>query len=129
MKTPYEELLDEDVKKEIARLTSKEVTDEYLYMEIGMSLGAPATGEPPGDRGKKIVQRRLSEIRQLICSDKKIMAYCSDANVSDTTTIAVAIVGGLTASSFAGLNLVLVGCLVARIGLRTFCEVEWASKN
>ena len=111
--------------EEIAGVLADCATEGELYHRIGLSLGPGAGGEPPEQRGRWALQRRLGDLRNALCENAKLRSYCDSANASDLTATAAAIAGGLIAVHFAGINPILVACLIARIGLRTICAETW----
>ena len=116
-------------EKEIAALLAASPELDQLYAELGRELGASATGEDPGERGKSAYRRRLMDIRTAVCNNEQIRQYCSNPNYSDATTAASLVAGALVASQFSGLNVILVACISARLGLRTVCQAEWATSS
>jgi|GEM_PF-4388379 len=94
---------------------------------LGKELGASATGEDPEKRGRVTFNRRLSEIRSKVCEIEAFKSYCGDANYTDSTTVAALVAGALLEANFAGMNVLLVSCIIARIGLRNLCDKTWTA--
>jgi len=119
---PFSEHITQAEADELDRLLTA-ISDEASGFEaLGRSLGAAAAGEDAEERGRSAFRRRIGEIRAALCANAAIKGYCSNPTVSDSTSIAVAIAGGLTAAHFSGLNVFLVAALVTRIGLREVCR-------
>lgn len=119
---PYAENLRPPVIDELVDLVAGAPDESALFKALGESLGASATGDDPEERGRAVFRRRLGEIRLTVCGNATLKAYWTNPNVSDMTSIATSIAGALVASHFAGLNVVLVAALVARMGFRSLCS-------
>ena len=102
---------------------------EAGFEALGRELGAAATGEDPEERGRVAFQRRLDDIRAAVCGSQKVRNYCMDNNYADATTVAALVAGTLIAGHFSGLNVILVACICARLGLRNLCQREWATMH
>ena len=99
------------------------------FEALGKELGAAATGEDPGERGRAAFERRIDEIRKAVCGSERIRLYCSDSNYADSTAIAALVAGALIASHFSGLNVLLVACICVRLGLRNLCQRHWGAAD
>ena len=111
----------------LEELLATHASAESGYAALGRELGASATGEDPEERGRAAFQRRLIEIQASVCASDRVRQYCSDPNYADATSVAALVAGALVASHFSGLNVLLVACVCARLGLRNICQAAWDS--
>ena len=119
------DLLSEEQYAELEDLLGDITSPSAGFILLGRELGASATGEDPEKRGRMAFNRRLSDLRTRLCENKHIKLYCSDANYADATSVAALIAGSLIASNFTGMNVLLVSCIAARLGLRNLCDQKW----
>ncbi len=120
---PFAQLVSETDRAELQRILDAGMDEAQLMRALGETLGAEAIGDDPEERGRAVFRRRLEEIRGVICGNEVLRSYWSNPNVSDATSIAVSVAGAFVASSFSGINVVLVAALVTRIGLRSICKL------
>lgn len=101
-------------------------SESDLFALLGRSLGAAATGEPPEERGRNTFRRRLNDIKSILCNNIHLRNFCNDPNIRDITQIAICVVEALLeADKILGLDPIIVGCLISRVGLRYICDDEW----
>jgi len=121
MAIPFAEHVSSAQRQELSDLLAANPTESTLFHALGAAMGAEAFGDDPEDGGRAVFRRRAQEIRDAVCGNALVRNYCTNPNVSDTTSIAVSITGALVSAHFSGINVVLVAALVTRIGLRSIC--------
>lgn len=99
--------------------------ERSVYEAIGASLGPAASGEGPIARGKRAVARHLETLRDSLCGNSALKAFSTGEDAADATDLAIAVAGVLVTTKIAGLDQLLIACLVSRIGLRRLCDDEW----
>lgn len=116
--------LNQEQKDKVIDYLNKYDTEKDFFALLGRSLGGAASGEPPEERGKNAFRRRLVEIKSAVCSDVRINSFCEDTNTQDITQLAIIIIETLLGVNFTGLDPIILGCLITRIGLRNICKNE-----
>lgn len=119
---PYVSYLDDSTRQLIIDLVSGEPGIDELWNKYGESIGLAATGESPIEAAKRNFNRRLGEIKMIICNDKIIKSFISDPGTTTLVDLALIFTGKLVSEKFGGIDVCAVGVLVARLGLLTLCS-------
>lgn len=116
---PYLELLSPTDRARIEGLVAGSSREELLRLVAG-DLGFGAAGEPPDYDGAWA--RRAQQIRRSICADPRIRTYCTDDRVATALDLAFVVSGKLVADRVGGVDVFAAACLVAKLGLLSFCD-------
>lgn len=125
MSNPEPKQLSEPELRALQKMLADVSTADHGFERLGEELGASALGGERWTRGKQVFDRRLAEVRKIVCESEQAKSYCGDSSYADATTIAALVAGSLMAANFAGLNVLLVSCIAARLGIRSFCSAAW----
>lgn len=118
--------LSQEQKDNIISYLHSYQSESDLFALLGRSLGSAATGEPPEERARNTFRRRLNDIRLILCNNIHLRDFCNDPNIRDITQVAILVVEALLESGkILGLDPIILGCLISRIGLRYICDNEW----
>ncbi len=106
---------------------ARDVSLDTAFIEIGSTSGQGLLGIDALREGKKLFNRYKSKLHKDICSFKLLRAYCENATVIDTVTVAGLILGGLHAAKTYGIDVASTAFIVARLGIKGFCRVQWSN--
>ena len=120
---PYvEHLSEEQVSRLKLTLDQVATEEEAWHLFAAELLGPSAVGENPRDRVLRSWQRVRAKIHPLICNDPRMNWFLDSHEGSDALAIAMLVTGRLAADETLGIDVVALGVLVVRIGLRRVCE-------
>ena len=122
---PYAEHVDDATKARIQALVDQNLSEEALWSLLGESLGLAATGEDPEEAGKKLFARRLKEVRNAVCNDKRIQAFMNSDTAAIYTDLVIMTTGKLLGDSYGGADTPVTACLITRLGLLKICDPNW----
>ena len=117
--------LDLEVRTAVSAWSQETVALDDLFKEIAEREGTPAFGRDLVEAGRRLIENRLGHLQPVVCGNPLLRRYCQNASVIDGTTASCLIAGALTAGATGGLNVPLVACILARIGVRSLCAKTW----
>jgi hypothetical protein len=112
--------LDENDNDNEIRRYLGEISESELYGLLTDSAGLGADNIDREAEGRVIFSRAWHKVRGLVCGQPFVQAYIKNPNVSDATAVAAQLTNLLIV--IPGVNVVIVACLIVRIGLRKLCE-------
>lgn len=107
---------------EIEALLASDVSEDELFARLADSAALGADEIRKEEEGKAFFARLWAQQSELVCSNAVVQAYIRDPNASDSTAIAAQLLNLLIVVP--GVNMVLVACLIVRIGLRKLCQMS-----
>lgn len=100
---------------------------DRAYMQIGVSAGNAAWGADALREGKRIFRNYRNKLQKFVCTNDSIREFCNNANnhTNDMIAVAALIAGGLAQDHTWNIDVVAAGVILAKMGVREFCKLEW----
>lgn len=99
------------------------LSDEDLLAEVGGSLGKGATFTDAIKRGRQVFENLKRELREKVCSNRKVIA-CYKGAKEDSVQAVAAIIDAI-AGALHGIPPATIAILLYRSGLTKYCGTGW----
>lgn len=119
---PYLEALSPAQRARVQALVAEELSLEQRWQAYAQAYGSGAAGGDPLARVRAAVQRRLSDLQAVLCSDEALVKVAASPATGAALSLAFAVTGKLVATKFHDVDVVQLGVLVAQAGLFAICS-------
>lgn len=116
--------LDPKTQESISALASVQDLEEIYGTLADEELQTAFPGKRV-EQGKRLFENAKGEIREKLCANSTIKAFCQSPRVKDAMLLASLIASALLKANYEGLNIPLASVLISRIGLESICKKTW----